>query len=49
MCRKNHLHGCCVLFLGLGLIFGFCLESWFFCCCGGLGLIILGFCLMCKK
>ena len=29
MCRKNHLHGCCMLAFGLGLIIGHCLESWF--------------------
>lgn len=42
MCRRNHLHGCCILCFGLGLIVGHCLESWFFCCCGGIGLVVLG-------
>ena len=42
VCRKNRLHGCCLIFFGLGLILGHCLESWFFCCCGGIGLIIFG-------
>ena len=36
MCRKNHLHGCCCLFFGLGLIVGHCVSSWFVCCCGGI-------------
>lgn len=46
MCRKSHLHGCCVSCLGLGLILGHCLESWLLCCFGGLVLIGLGFCVM---
>lgn len=46
MCRKNRLHGCCLLFFGLGLLVGHCLESWFLCCCGGLVLIVLGICVM---
>lgn len=49
MCRKSHLHGCCLLAFGLGLMVGHCLESWFFCCFGGFVLIILGFCVMRKK
>ena len=49
MCRKTYLRGCCIAFLGLGLILGHCLESWFVCCCGGLGLIALGFCVMKQK
>ena len=43
MCRKNHLHGCCVMAFGAGLIVGYCLESWAICCFGGLMLIALGF------
>ncbi|HIR30473.1 MAG TPA: hypothetical protein IAB83_00465 [Candidatus Faecousia faecavium] len=42
MCRKNHLHGCCIMAFGAGLIVGHCLESWFLCCCGGAALMILG-------
>lgn len=49
MCRKNHLHGCCVLFFGLGLMIGHCLESWFLCSFGGLVLIGLGFCVMHRR
>lgn len=43
MYRKNHLHGCCCLVFGLGLILGHCLGNWFLCCGGGLVLIGLGF------
>ena len=49
MCRKNHLHGCCMLAFGLGLIIGHCLESWFLCCCGGIILLILGCCVMRRR
>ncbi|MCI7808553.1 hypothetical protein MR626_04585 [bacterium] len=49
MCRKNHLHGCCILSFGLGLIIGHCLESWFLCCCGGVALIVLGLCVMKRR
>ena len=41
MCRRNYLRGCCALAFGLGLMVGYCLESWFFCCCGGVALICL--------
>lgn len=46
MCRKKHLHGCCVVFFGLGLIVGHCLESWFLCAFGGLVLVGLGICII---
>lgn len=49
MCRKNHLHGCCCLCFGLGLLFGHCLKSWLACCCLGLGLIALGFCVLGRR
>lgn len=49
MFRKSYLRGCCAMVFGLGLIVGHCLESWFFCCCGGLALVILGFCIMGRK
>ncbi|MEF2836632.1 MAG: hypothetical protein U0N82_02780 [Oscillospiraceae bacterium] len=49
MCRRNYLHGCCLVAFGLGLLMGHCLESWLLCCCGGIGLMILGFCVMGKK
>lgn len=46
MCRKSHLHGWCLAAFGLGLMLGRCLDSWFLCCFGGIGLIVLGFCVM---
>ncbi len=46
MCRKSHLRGWCLVFFGLGLIFGHCFSSWFFCCFGGFVIIVLGFCVM---
>jgi hypothetical protein len=49
MCRKNHLHGCCLAAFGFGLLVGHCLESWLLCSCGGIGLLILGFCVLRKK
>lgn len=42
MCRKNHLHGCCVIAFAIGVMVGHCMDSWFLCTCGGLGLIFLG-------
>jgi len=49
MCRKNYLHGCCVSSVGIGLILGYCLDSWLVCCGGGIALLILGFGVMQKK
>ena len=49
MCRKQHLHGCCLCCFGLGLLFGHCLESWILCCCGGFFLLLLGFGILRKK
>ena len=49
MCRKRYLHGCSTLFFGLGVMVGYCLESWFLCSFGGLCLIILGFIIMNRK
>ena len=49
MCRKNRLHGCCMIAFGVGLIVGHCLESWFLCCCGGIVLLILGCCVMRRR
>ena len=49
MCRKNHLHGCCILCFGLGLMVGHCLESWFLCFFGGLFLLFFGFSVLCRK
>jgi len=49
MCRKRYLHGCCTLFFGLGVMVGYCLESWFLCSFGSLGLIIFGLAIMRRK
>ncbi len=49
MCRKNYMRGWCLVCFGLGLILGHCLESWFFCCGGGIGLIVLGLCVLQRK
>lgn len=49
MCRKNYLHGCCLLFFGLGLMVGHCVESWLLCFFGGMVFLILGFGIMRKK
>jgi len=42
MCRKNQLCGCALMAFGFGLLVGCCLESTFFCCCVGLGIMALG-------
>ena len=49
MCRKNHLHGCCLGCLGFGLLAGHCLESWLLCCFGGLVLMGLGLCVIRRR
>jgi len=49
MCRKNHLRGALALGFGFGLLLGYSLDSWLLCTCGGLGLLILGLCLLCKR
>lgn len=36
------MYGLCLMTLGLGMILGHCLESWLLCCCGGVGLVVLG-------
>ena len=48
MCRRNHLIGLAVLFFGLGLVVGHCLESAFLCIWGGVGLICFGLCMLKK-
>ena len=49
MCRKDHLKGCILLGLGLGLLIGQCLESGFLCTCGGFAILIIGVCCLTKK
>ena len=48
MCRKNYVVGISLMCLGLGILGGFCLGSWFLCACSSLSLIALGF-LILKK
>ena len=48
MCRKNMMIGCSLMCLGIGILCGFCLGSWFLCACCSLSLIALGFLLMRK-
>ena len=49
MCRRNQIRGALLLGIGLGLLIGSCLESWFLCCGGGLGLLLCGLCVMNRK
>lgn len=49
MCRKTYLQGCCCVCFGLGLLLGHSLTSWFLCCCGGIGLIVLGLCMLGRR
>ena len=49
MCRRNHLHGCCIAAFAFGILTGYCLERWFVCFGMVLGLLVLGFHVMRKK
>lgn len=49
MCRKSQLRGCCAIFLGLGVLIGYKLDSWLLCCCGGILLLIAGLVLMNRR
>lgn len=49
MCRRSSLHGWCCIMLGLGVMLGHSIESWFICSGGGLALVILGFVLARKR
>ena len=49
MCRKNCVLGCSLVSLGVGILAGFCLGSWFFCACSSLALIILGILILRKR
>ena len=42
MCRKSSLHGWCLVMLGLGIMLGHSIDSWFLCAGGGLTLVALG-------
>ena len=43
MCRRNQLWGFILMAFGLGLLIGQCLESGFFCTCGAIIIIVVGF------
>ena len=43
MCRRNVFWGWVLIAFGLGLLFGMCLESGFWCSCGALLIICAGF------
>lgn len=43
MCRRNQLWGIGMIAFGLGLLIGCSIESGFWCCVLGIGLIIAGF------
>ena len=49
MCRRNFLHGGCLVCFGLGLLIGHWLSSWLLCGCGGMGLVILGLMIMKRR
>lgn len=49
MCRRNVLFGWIMAAFGLGLLFGLWIEGGFFVHCIGFGLLIYGFCGICKK
>lgn len=42
MCRKREMNGVCLITLGLGLILGVWIGSWFWCGLGGAALILFG-------
>jgi hypothetical protein len=42
VCRKNYLHGWCIIAFGVGLMVGHCLESWMLCSVGGFVLVMAG-------
>ena len=49
MCRKRHMLGWCMICLGLGILVGHCLESWFLCAVGGFVLVVVGFCTLRRR
>lgn len=49
MCRKNCTIGVGLMALGIGILGGFCLGSWFLCACSSLSLIALGFLILKRR
>ena len=49
MCRNNQLVGCSLISFGLGILVGTILKSGFLCCLIGLGMLVLGFCILQKR
>ena len=49
MWRRNCLWGWRLIFLGLGILLGYWVESWFWCFFVSVGLIGLGFSLLRRK
>ena len=46
MCRRNQLRGCLLLGIGIGMVIGYCVNSWLICCCGGIALAVTAVCMM---
>ena len=49
MCRRNQLIGWILLALGFGLLIGLCLEAGFLASLVGIGLVIWGFRMICRR
>ena len=49
MCRQNMLHGGCLFAFGLGVLVGTWLKSGFVCHLLGIGLILLGICVLKRR
>ena len=49
MCRKNCVLGYCVISFSVGMLIGYCIESWFWCFGGAVGLVALGFFLLRRR
>ncbi len=49
MCRQNHLRGWCLGALGLGILVGSSMESWFLCWGLGVALMAAGLLLLGKR
>ena len=40
------MQGWCLVYLGLGILLGYWIDTWLFCTLASLGLLFLGFCRM---